>query len=512
MSYTKSILFDFVSQGLTNGTIQSSITDVTPINSRNVYYEVVGPLYVVRPADFNTPDGVLDIGTPTAAMPNVNVPLNSDGTYQEGSYIIRFYVEDQANPGVYDIVETSGFVLDILKQGDTSCRLQTTIGFEVNCYCYNIKVTDETNYAAKGATLISRQMDIILPTIPPATTPPAPIQTTDPTVTFTFDYTNVSYTVNLYPIYESYDVPNNVTVREDLPSTLTQLVKCDFNLCALLQCINTKLCAIEKKAKEFGGESRLPQQDLDTVLLINQYLNMLEAFRACGNFYMMDKYYKKLQELLHCDCGCADGNTSIPTAVNPACSSGNPSAILTVIGNAPILVSQIAQTAIISIDPIWLANLSNTLNTLLSDITTTTPAYLGITTPSPGVRQIDFLGVWTAYTTLTNAVAAVGVIDFDTTPVPLRYRINAAENFIQVDGSFKKLVSSPVVCLTQNPLNFTFTRQGATLPVFTGTGICVGYLALLIGSPSSTTHIAFQPNASYLPNTVVYVNGSFPIN
>jgi hypothetical protein len=512
MSYTKSILFDFVSQGLTNGTIQSSITDVTPINSRNVYYEVVGPLYTVRVPDFNTPDGVLDIGTPTAAMPNVNVPLNSDGTYQEGSYIIRFYVEDQANLGVYDIVETSGFVLDILKQGDTSCRLQTTIGFEVNCYCYNIKVTDETNYAAKGATLISRQMDIILPTIPPATVPPTPIQTTDPTVTFTFGYTNVSYTVNLYPIYESYDIPNNVTVREDLPSTLTQKVKCDFNLCALLKCINEKLCAIEKKAKEFGGESRLPQQDLDTVLLINQYLNMLEAFRACGDFYMMDKYYKKLQALLHCDCGCADGNTDTPTAVNPACDGNNPSAILSVIGNAPILVSVVAQTAIISIDPIWLANLNNTLNGLLSDITTTTPTYIGITTPSSGVRQVDFLGVWTSYTTLTNAVAFAGVYDFDTTPVPLRYRTNTAQNFMQFDGTFKKLITSGITCLTQNALGFTITRQGAKLPAFNNSGVNVGTFELLIGIPSSTTHLVFTPNANYVIGAVVYVNGLIPIN
>jgi hypothetical protein len=239
---------------------------------------------------------------------------------------------------------------------------------------------------------------------------------------------------------------------------------------------------------------------------------MLEAFRACGDFYMMDKYYKKLQALLHCDCGCADGNTDTPTAVNPACGSGNPSAILSVVGNAPILVSVVAQTAIISIDPIWLANLNNILNGLLSDITTTTPSYIGITTPSPGVRQINFLGAWTGYTTLTNAVAAPGIYDFDTTPVPLRYRTNAAQNFMQFDGTFKKLITSGITCLTQNALGFTVTRQGAKLPAFNNNGVNVGTFELLIGIPSSTTHLVFTPNANYVIGAVVYVNGLIPIN
>jgi hypothetical protein len=246
-------------------------------------------------------------------------------------------------------------------------------------------------------------------------------------------------------------------------------------------------------------------------LLIQEYLYLLQAYLNCGDYFEVDKYYQLLKELLHCKCGCSDGNTETPTAVNPACGTTLGS-ILSIVANAPLLANQVGQTVTIQIDPVYLAALNASIAAALASITTATSNYLAITNPSPGVVNINYLAVWTAYTILTNAQALAGVIDFDNTPVPLRYRRNQVGNFIQVDGSFKKLVSSPAICLTQNALNFAVTRQGATLPCFTGAGDCVGYLTLLIGSPSTTTHIEFQPNSSYVPGTVVFVNGSFPIN
>ena len=521
MGYTKAILFDLVEQSANYGNIISSITDTTPINSRNVYYEIIGPLgTAIRLPDFNTPDGVLDIGTPTASMPLVLVPLNTDGTFQEGSYTIRFYIEDQSNPGVYTQVNST-FTLDVLKQGtDCECALTPKLKFGVNCHCCELSVTDVTSYpTANNFEMISKEITVVLPTIAPNPAP-APITTTDDSITLAFDYSNVSYTATMYMVYEQTYNNGEVTVREDISVSKTEKIKCDFNLCKLLECINAKLKELNKKARNYGGLSQLPNSDLDLLLMLVEKLALLQAYMNCRDYEKVQCVYDEIRKAVNCDCGCSNDKTDRPVPVVPACG-GASGTILSIVGNSPIRVSQVAGTATISLDPAWIANITAQLAAAVQDIDTDTPDYITITNPAPNQYNVNFNDGWTAYTTLTNAGTGAGDtgaapnVDFDATPVPLRWRINtiADQNKLEVDGSFIYGGTMPMWCLNASALDLglAVTRQGAPATCFVD-GVCVGNLELLIGTPSNLTHFVFNPNADYNAGDTVYVNGIFPIN
>lgn len=555
MPYTPAILFDFVSTSPTNGKILTTITDDVPIiGGRNVYYEVIGPLAPLRSPDFNTPDGVVNTITPTAVMPDVTVPTDSLGAWLEGSYTIKFYIEAIAVPEVYEQVVCT-FVLDIKKQGASNCTIQGKFEVDVDCHCARLHVEDATDY--QDSTIISHLLEIVPPTLP-GQTPPAVLSTPGLVYDLTFTHSNVTYTFNIVTVYENYYCEDEVTVREDLVATYSQKIVCSRNICKLLLCLKSKLDSFVALAGKKGGYDALPQELRDEWESLQIYLFLYTSFANCGDWQQADRYFDKLQALLNCDCGCDDQNGSTPIPVTPACGGGgggvtsivpsNPQIVITnpspgvytigldvnfinaalrgVAGVAPVEVNFDAPSNnwVVNLNAAFLASLNTLIANGLVDVVTATPGYINITTPSAGVRQVDFdptplliLMGYSAWVLFTNANAnnAFGTIDFDNTPYPLRYSKNTTFfNKLKLDGTFKYNAynpGTPICILLASQLSLPVgVRTGMTLPCFDDTGAMIGALRILGGGTNS--NLIFVHNAKYVQNSNVFVVGEFNLD
>lgn len=537
MPYTKSILFDFVSTSPNYGKIVASITDTVPISGgRNVYYEISGPLtsitgtFLYEP-DFLNPDGFVDLTNPTATMPIVDVPIDSNGEFQEGQYTIKFYLREVSNPSAPQEIEASTFTLDILKQGPVDCELRGNIDVVLNCHCYTMTVTDRTNY--RNSTIVSRQITIRPPAIPSTAPAPAPITTTFSTISIPFTHSNVDYGIGLYVVYENSFDNGSIIVREDIDANITEHVECDFNLCAILSCIDKEYAKLIAKMKGLGGWALLPIPDQDWWLLVENYMELLQNYLLCENWAKVDEMYAKIKALTGCDCGCGGGNANSPVPVSPSC--GGSGAVTNIVGSYPINVNQSGTTAIVSLDAAYttgianaITNLQNTIagintaitnlqNSRLTNITTATPTFLQITAAGT-VRNINFLpsalqyGGWIKLTNTPNANNTFGPVDFDTTPRPLQYRQNGFLEKIDMQGTFKyngSMVSTGV-CIS-NYVAISTTAPAGFMPIACtdAQGEFVGTLRLIPNPSGTQCTILFTATPNYVQNSVVYVNGSF---
>ena len=471
----------------------------------NVYYEVIGPVATLKVADFLTPDGVLDNANPIATMPLVNLPVDSAGATLEGTYTLNYYMENVITPGVYEEVSCT-ITLDVLKEGAESCRIQGNIGFEVDCVCYQIKVTDNTLYG--DTTLESRELTIIPPTIP-GQAQPAPISTTEQTITFGFDYSNVTYLVNLESVYSHVSEDGCITVRENLLSQLSQKVVCDFNLCKLIQCIEETLLKLEKEAALKGGWPNLDTYKKDILIQLQENLTLMNLYRTCGNYTKVYDIYNRIVALLGCDCGCTEQNTEHPVPVSPACggAGGN---ITDITGISPIVVNQSGTTAVISLDPAFLASLGGLQDVVIGAGST---AYLTAVTAT-NISTIDFDPsplAWSPYVQFSNAsVASIsGYVDYTGLPQPVRYSINAFFKEIKIDGWFKIQGFSPI-CLNPDELidltNYPNVVVGMPIPAHDSNGEYAGMVYLANSTVANRYQLIFAASSS-LSNRKIVING-----
>lgn len=516
----------------------------------NVYYRVDGPVAALRVPNFAIPDGTMTDVAPIAAMPLVGLPLDSAGSTLEGNYKLTYYVEDAALPGVYTQV-ISSIVLDVLKEGPESCRIQARIGIDVNCVCYRITVTDNTVYGnTNEVTVTSRTMTIISPTIPGGVVP-APIVTTDPSITIGFDYANVTYIVNLLANYQHENTDGTIVVMENLVAQVSQRVVCDFNLCKLIKCINETIGKLERKAAQVGGWPNLTLLERDTLTQLYTLWMLMEMYRTCGNYNEVYKTYNRIVALIGCDCGCTEANTDHPIAVSATCggASGN---ITDINGTFPVSVNLAGTTATISLD----ANFINAalLNTILTTLNATEPiqgsitgggtvlnlnldnsqvvltisidsgstSYLSVVgnDPTNGNWKLAFdpspmaFGAWTTLSDAWAASLAVSM-NYSGVPQPIRYSINSFLKQMRIEGGFYAMRFFAPDFLTFD-INLTvpiLTREYNPIPAFNPAGDCVGYVTL-VAVPAQPTkrNLFFYPNSLLVVPTQVIINGIFNLD
>lgn len=376
MAFVPSAIFNILEGDANYRKIEAQVASVPALVgvSYNVYYKVEGPVAVLQLPDFNTPDGTLTPILSLVAMPLVNLPLDSNGNTLEGNYTLTYYFEDTAAPGVYTTI-VSTINLNVLKEATlASCKIVPNLKLDVNCFCYNMTATDNTTYALTGydVTVNSRTLTIVIPTIPGVTPTPPPVSTTAATLTIGFDYSNVTYTVNLEAEYQHENTDGTIIVLENLLATLSQKIVCDFNLCKLVECIARTMAVLEAKASKVGGWPNLPVYERDTIYQLQQLITLLEMYRNCGNYTKVYEIYNKIVALVGCDCGCGEQSGDIPIPVSPSC--GGSGAIANITGTPPIIVLQAGLTATISLDPTFIAaalagyTASNGLTAVSSDI------------------------------------------------------------------------------------------------------------------------------------------------
>lgn len=532
MAYQPQILIDLDSNSVDNGNIVTSFENTTigAGVTENIYYQVTSPSKaVIKSFDFGTPDGILTLAQPSANMPLVPLPVVANGNYEEGTYKVEFKVEDAAFPGTYIDVFLD-FILDVKKQGDDNCIKKGLIGFDIDCFCLKMTVTDQTDYS--DVTLVSRELTIVPPTIP---NQPAPvnIQTTDPSITFSFEYSGVTYNANLYSVYEHFFTPINtsttgtfpdVTIRESLDFTQAQKVVCDLNLCKLLKCIDDFFIATKKEAAKLGGLKFLPVQKWEDWQCIENLLIRYQAAAACNNVTQLEKIFAELQEVTGCDCGCG-GTSSSDEIVKlvAACSGG--SGVDTVNGNAPIIVNVVGSTATISLDPNFVNLVNNGLQELLINTGNNSPNYLEILAgANPNQKLLSFKDdpfKWNAWVVSSDAkMLAVFGVKVNGTPQALRYSTHTLLQRLRIEGTLRVELPTPgsPVCLFDPvaaggnifiPVN-AGTKSGPTIPCFNANGDCVGSIQLIgVGTPRN---LAFTPNNNYIAGEIIITNGTLNLD
>jgi len=490
------------------------------IDVYNIYFRVDGPIAPLKLPNFASADGVINNGNPVLSLPLVDIPLDSNGSTLEGNYTLTYFIENQALLGIYEEV-SHGINLDVLKEGPEDCRIQGNIGFEVDCVCYNITVTDKTYYGDPNVVIFdSRSIEIIPPTIPGQATP-APITTTDSTITIGFDYSNVTYIVNLISVYHHFNEDGTIEVQENLVAQYSEKVICDFNLCKLVQCIADALAKLEHKAARVGGWPNLPIEERDQIFQLQENLSLMWLYRECGNYTKVYEIYNRISDLVGCDCGCSDngpkGNTEHPIPVSPACggAGGN---ITQINGTFPVVVNQAGQTAVISLDP-----------TFVNDALAGSIDTLGLTAPIEGSivgstlnlnLNTDFLSdlSWSAWTVLDDSyvTSIASVIAYSTVPQPVRYALNESLLEMKVDGQFDALFYTSPICLNVDidivlPVGI---RVGMPIPAFNTVGDCVGYVALVNSFSGGTDdyRMYFYPNAAFVAPSIISINGRFNLS
>jgi hypothetical protein len=376
MAFVPSAIFNILEGDANYRKIEAQVASVPALVgvSYNVYYKVEGPVAVLKLPDFNTPDGTLTPIVSLVTMPLVNLPLDSNGNTLEGNYTLTYYFEDTAALGVYTTI-VSTINLNVLKEATlASCKIVPNLKLDVDCFCYNMTAYDNTLYALTGydVTVNSRTLTIVIPTIPGVTPTPPPVSTTAASLTIGFDYSNVTYTVNLEAEYQHENADGTIIVLENLLATLSQKIVCDFNLCKLVECIARTMAVLEAKASKVGGWPNLPVYERDTIYQLQQLITLLEMYRDCGNYTKVYEIYNKIVALVGCDCGCDEQSGDTPIPVSPSC--GGSGAVSSIVGTPPIIVLQAGLTATISLDPAFMAaalagyTASNGLTESLSDI------------------------------------------------------------------------------------------------------------------------------------------------
>lgn len=525
MAFQPSAIFNLLEGDANYRKIIAQITTVPPpgIQVYNVYFEVQGPVAPLKLPNFASPDGTMDNGNPTAVMAAVGLPLDSTGSTMEGTYVLKYHIEDTSAPGVYTVVSHS-IDLDVLKEGPEDCRIQGQLDVDVNCVCFELTVTDNTYYGDESEiTLDSRSIEVVLPKIP-GQAQPAPVTTTDKSITLGFDYSNVTYTINLVSVYHHYNTDETIEVQENLIATRSVEVVCDFNLCKLTECINAKLLSLEKKAARVGGWPNLPLDERDFVAQLNNYMIMMNLYRTCGNYNKVYEVYNIISDLVGCDCGCGGengkkGNTNHPIPVSPACggAGGN---ITAVNGTYPVVVNQAGTTATISLH----ADFVNAA--LLQGVTA-----LNLTAPIQGSLtgggvnplvlnlNIDtaYFG-WSAWTVFndTYVVAVASIVEYSTVPLPLRVSTNSFTGEMRVDGQFNALQYASPICLNVD-INLSLPagiRTGMPIPAFNNSGDCVGYVAIVgaFGGGPTDYRLFFYPNSNFVAPSIVSINGRFNLS
>jgi len=525
MAYVPTILINLDEKDANYGNIESSFENTTIGGiTENVYYQVTSPSgNIIKSTDLVTPDGTIFLAQPSANMPLVPLPVVANGDFEEGDYVVLFSVEDTAAPGVFIEVSLT-FTLDILNQGQDTCVKKGLINFDVDCFCLQMTVTDLTDYS--DVAFVSRELTIVPPTIP-GQAAPVNIVTPDASASFSFSYSGVTYNANLYSVYEHVAVSSpsgfpDVIIRESLCFTEAYQVVCDHNLCKLFDCIEAFFEKCKKDASDVGGIQNLPFEKLEKWLCIENLLTMYSFAAKCNNTTLLEKIFKKVQEVTGCDCGCDSESSTQIIKLVAVCAGG--SGVNTVNGNAPIVVNTVGSTATISLDATFTALVTSGLQSLVVDTGNNSSDYLTVGPGSTATeRKITFDDnpfKYGAYTVSTDAkmVAGFGVV-VSTVPLPIRWAKNEFFDRVVVDGSFRvnlasigvpiclfdATVVSPIVIPTNS-----FTRSGPSVGCYNANGECIGSLQL--GGFGVVRNLLFTANALYIVGDIVFTNGTFNLD
>lgn len=292
----------------TDGKIQTTIIDEDGVVTPGIRLKlgITSPLGVVIKAFPLSPD----VTIPSAGSHtwSYDIPINTDGTYEQGDYSFHYEIDDQVGP-VLNETKTFSFGTSQKKGVPLAALISTSF----SCNSATVTVVDKTDYGT--STIAVRTMSILPPNVPGY---PAPVLATGvgPSFTQPFSFDNAVYQCGIFTVATN-TVTSGVfigTKRSSYAASFSQAIYCDTGVCALTACMDTELAKIEAKACALGGIENLSTSETARYDMAARSLALANNYILCGKPTEAAARIKKAWEFLDdgCGCGCNGEATTNP--------------------------------------------------------------------------------------------------------------------------------------------------------------------------------------------------------
>ena len=309
---TIQVLF-FNDGDLTNdGKIRLNMIDngAGPVGDFNIYWGVTGPLgQVLKAYDAGTPDDNIANGQTSAII--VDIPLDTNGKYQAGTYTFQWKYEDTGAPGADPTEGTYSFEYAPVVAPGSPVSGEATMTATFNCLNAKITVQDSTNVV--DYITVSREISVLPPQVAGQPAPVAETSTNDLFET-TFLWNNAPYQVGLTVLRTLVEDVTQMQfyVREKLVANKTLDIVCNTDLCDAATCLATEVTALESLSCGVGGWANLTAIQKSKAERALYYTVIALAYRQCGNFNKAAEWAAKADT---CDCGCS--GTAVDGGIEP---------------------------------------------------------------------------------------------------------------------------------------------------------------------------------------------------
>lgn len=314
------------------------------------FFSVTSPLGVYRVGSFTTPD--TDGSTSDFTYSDLAIPQIATDQYLLGgytfSYDIRIGAEDFSSSISYSfcppttIVSTLGEIQD-------ACESHT-----INSICNILTITDTTNYG--DYTTLTNEITLS----PPALTALPDVSANSLTLTYTYYWTGVAYSIYINSLV-TY-VTGNVTVSVRVTLTFTVTVNPAKLAAELLNCFIRFVEWYKTQAAFKGGAYNLPPTLNSDIYLVGIYMQEFNAATQEGKWVIAENLIPQIEAIIdtyvNCDCGC---DTTIPRYVDPYCNcdgSGS-SSNLTFTATYPVIQNGTGTNINYALDPTFLDMVNN---------------------------------------------------------------------------------------------------------------------------------------------------------
>lgn len=319
MAKLVTFLFDTNADSANNGKIVVTMqnTDPSPGTPYDFYIGITSPSgEEIKALPTDTPDATIDGGADDSDTFNVDIPLDANGDYLEGTY--TFYTRRDDN-GADDTTVTDTYLFTATNAPDNLSGTPTLV-VAFNCLTGKITATDTTDYDALGLTLNER----VITLTPPSLDSQGVVTSGSATASMTVAFTNVTYQVSLFADFESAsetDLGDDVSVSAQGSLTLYEEVnvECETGgICASLECIGDELDKVHNQACAAGGYHNLSGTIKDKMTWAMLNLTMAKFQYDCGNVSLSETYLTRAKEGINCGCGCTDSTSdSTPAPYTP---------------------------------------------------------------------------------------------------------------------------------------------------------------------------------------------------
>ena len=320
------------------------------------YFSVTFPDGTMRVGSTGTPD--VDWSAPTTEF-KIDMALVIGGGVQVGLYKIEYYAFEVGSPGTL-----LSFTKDVNfepYEGVFDCSTgkvkDPTVEIIADCFYLVVSGNNTTDFgytAGVTGSSIVHSLTLHYPSI--AATADLVVASTYISSPFTWSNAPYEFIADSLVTYFAIGAAEpNFTILIRVKASVSEIVKCDVDLCNTIECFARFVAYITDEASLKGGFFSLPQTTLADFVRANSLFMLVTQNQKCGNYAEAKENAEDLEKILKRyigNCACACKNTGKPIQITPPASSAT---LLTAIGIYPVIVTFLSGVLTVSLDPAFVA-------------------------------------------------------------------------------------------------------------------------------------------------------------